>query len=508
LVFDVARHWSIVAAADSTAASAAARWAVLAGDAAAAAADIDEAIIRYEQADRLWGIGTREHATTLIRLGNALTALGNNAEADERFRAARHVAEGLGDVELFARAAIGLAATVRYGHSDPERITALERAIATLDPGDDVLRPTAAAMLKRQLGFDSSDDAWVRRQHAARIVADAVTADEPRRELLLSLGAARDSIVVDDPVVLGRLSRSIVEAGTSPRNLPVLANAWYGQAWSTLELADGPGWHEAVTAFTTIADELGLPYERALAATMATTTALIEGRYEDAEASSQHALKLGTEAGDPNASAVHLTGAVMRGLDLGQATAMIGLMDAMRDELADVPTFWGGFAITAAEAGAADLARELFATRTEAGFDRVRRDLEWLPVIGFFAYTCAKLDDTDYAPILYDLLAASPARAVRVGPLAGWWGPTDYHLGALCRVMGRLDEAESRLRAALDVTVRLDARPWQARTQLELARVLELAHGRGAGPTSSVLRASAAAIAADLGAVGLTTIRS
>ncbi len=166
LVFDIARHWSITAAADSTAAAAAARWAVLAGDAAAAAADIDEAILRYEQADRLWGIGTREHATTLIRLGNALTALGHDTQADERYRAARHVAEGLGDVELYAQAAIGLAATVRYGHSDPERISALERAIDTLDPGDGVLRPTAAAMLKRQLGFESSDDAWVRRQRA------------------------------------------------------------------------------------------------------------------------------------------------------------------------------------------------------------------------------------------------------------------------------------------------------------------------------------------------------
>ncbi len=197
----------------------------------------------------------------------------------------------------------------------------------TLDPGDGVLRPTAAAMLKRQPGLETSDDAWVRRQRAALIVIEAVTADAPHRELLPSLGSARDSIVVDDPVVLGRLSRSI-------------------------------------------ADKLGLLFERALAATMATTTTLIEGRYDDAEASSQQAVKFGTEAGDPNTSAVHLTGAVMRGLDLGHAAAMVELMDAMRDELAAVPTFWGGFAMTAAEAGATDLAREVFATHAHAGFDQ------------------------------------------------------------------------------------------------------------------------------------------
>ena len=92
------------------------------------------------------------------------------------------------------------------------------------------------------------------------------------------------------------------------------------QRWSkhsALELADGPAWGESVAAFATIADELRLPHELALAATMATTAALIEGRYADAEMLSQRALSLGTEVGDPNASAVHLTKAVLRGLPSG-----------------------------------------------------------------------------------------------------------------------------------------------------------------------------------------------
>lgn len=89
--------------------------------------------------------------------------------------------------------------------------------------------------------------------------------------------------MVDHPVVLGRVSRRIVIAASAPRNLAVLANGWYGAAWSALELADGPAWDESVAAFTTIADELRLPHESALAATMATTTALIEGNYADAE---------------------------------------------------------------------------------------------------------------------------------------------------------------------------------------------------------------------------------
>lgn len=504
VVFDVARHWALVAAVDVRAASSAARWALRAGDAAAAAADIDEAIVRYEQASVLWGDDRGARAVALVRLGRALSSLGRADDADEQFRAARLLAEAVGDAELFAEAAIGLAATVRYGHHDLERIDALERAIELLGPDEHVLRPTAAAMLKRQLGFESSEDSYRRRQIAARVVLDVLSGDDLQPALLLSLGAARDSIVVDDPVVLDRVSRQIVAAASSPRNLAVLANGWYGRAWAALELGDGVGWRESVAAFSGLADELRLPYELALAATMESTSALIAGRYARSEELSLRALALATESGDPNASAVHLTGTVMRGLDLGHAVAMLPLVESMRTQLAEVPTFMAGWAMTAAAAGAHDVARSLLHEQAAVGFDRVRRDLEWLPVIGFFCHACAGVGDVEVAPTLYDLLIANPARTVRVGPLAGWWGPTDHHLGALCRVMGRLDESQRRLRDALDVCDRLGARPWEARVRFELATVVELL-GDHDGEADR-LRAAGHRIADDLHAPGLRSL--
>ena len=504
-VFDIARHWGLVAEADRSAAPTAARWAVLAGDAAAAAADIDEAIARYEQAVGLWGAGSRDQASTLIRIGLALSSLGRSAEADERFRAARGLAESLGETELFARAAIGLAASVRYGHHDLERIDVLERAIELLPADQTVLRTVAAAMLKRQLGFESSEESYRRRQFAAELVLHVVDDDDLGRELLLSLGAARDSIVVDDPVVLHRLSRQIVESGSSPRNLAVLANGWYGCAWATLELGDGPGWELAVAAFGALAEELRLPYESALAATMASTSAQIAGRYAESEEHSARAFAFAIGGGDPNATAVQLTGAVLRGLDLGQAEVMLPLVESMRDELAEVPTFISGWAMTAALAGDASTARRLLHDQAAIGFDRIRRDLEWLPVVGFFCHACSATDDTELAPVLHELLEATTARALRIGPLAGWWGPIDYHLGALSRVMGRLDDAERRQRAALEMCRRLGARPWQARVQSELARVLGLAktgRRRNAAEVDRLL-ASSDEIATSLGAPGL-----
>jgi hypothetical protein len=88
---------------------------------------------------------------------------------------------------------------------------------------------------------------------------------------------------------------------------------------------------------------------------------------------------------------------------------------------------------------------------------------------------------------------------VRVGPLIGWWGPVDHHAGLLLRLLGRLDEAEDRLRRALELEVRMGARPFLARTRGALAEVLE----RRGSPETAELRAAAVAGARALGAAGI-----
>ncbi len=214
--YEIAHHWDRVAAADPTAAAQAAAWAQRAGDDAAAAADTDEAIEHYRRAVRWLSDTNRtaERGEAELRLGSALSARGSGEEADLHLRAALGVAEELGDRQMFARAAIALAGPVRYGHSDPDLVALLERSVDELGPDDEVLRTMAAAMLKRQLGFDPSQEAARRRRLAAEVVVDAVSRPELSDDLLLTLGTARDAIMVDDPIVLDRLSRKTVAAGT------------------------------------------------------------------------------------------------------------------------------------------------------------------------------------------------------------------------------------------------------------------------------------------------------
>jgi hypothetical protein len=133
------------------------------------------------------------------------------------------------------------------------------------------------------------------------------------------------------------------------------------------------------------------------------------------------------------------------------------------------------------------------------GFRDVADNVEGPAVITFFAHTSVLVGDQTSAADLYDLLARSPATAVRVGAMTGWWGPIDHHLGALSHLLGRLDEARSRLERALSVELDLEAAPFLARTKLELASVIDQLDGNRGAARTMALRDHAAAILTELG---------
>ncbi len=191
-IVNVARHWAFVAQVDPTARSVAARWSVLAGDAAAASAAVDEVIACFERALAMYDGPTAEHGDTLARLGAALTTSGKLVEGNERLRRALECAEFVGDASVFARATLGLAAGVRYGQSDPERIAELEAAIVKLGPKEMVLRPALLATLGRQLGFLDTPEADTRRKEVAALVVEAGSAPDVSDKLLISIGNLRD----------------------------------------------------------------------------------------------------------------------------------------------------------------------------------------------------------------------------------------------------------------------------------------------------------------------------
>ena len=93
--------------------------------------------------------------------------------------------------------------------------------------------------------------------------------------------------------------------------------------------------------------------------------------------------------------------------------------------------------------------------------------------MAFYAHACATIDHRQSAEALFGRLSITTAKAVRVGALTGWRGPVDHHLGALCRMLGRFDEAKTRLRRAIAIEEALGAAPFLERSRKELSRVIE-----------------------------------
>jgi Tetratricopeptide repeat len=94
------------------------------------------------------------------------------------------------------------------------------------------------------------------------------------------------------------------------------------------------------------------------------------------------------------------------------------------------------------------------------------------------------------------LLSRVRAGVVRVGPLIGWWGPVDHHLGSLAGLAGRYEEAEEHLRGALRLEERVGGRPFRARSLAALSQVGKRNDPDGALKLADDARSAAAATAA------------
>ena len=304
-VAELARHWAEVASVDKTASTTAAKWAVRAGDVALASAAPDEAIARYEEASSLWAVTTADHADALIRLGLALQYRGRADEGDERFRQANHLAVALGHAELQARAAIGLGRRYAYWETDDERTQVLEDALAALDQSEGLLRPTIMAMLVTHLiaGFNA-DEARHRDEMAAEVRAVA-TNPEIGGEVLLSLGRTRIYDSFEDPEQLAPTCERLARVAQKHSDLRVLAGARFAQALAALDRADMPQLRTRCDEYEEVVVRLDDPRERSQLSTARSTLAFIEGRYDDAAASSDQALDQARASGDFNADLVH-----------------------------------------------------------------------------------------------------------------------------------------------------------------------------------------------------------
>jgi transcriptional regulator with XRE-family HTH domain/tetratricopeptide (TPR) repeat protein len=465
---ELARHWAAVAEVDPAASVAAATWAVRAGDQALAAAAAEEAIARYEQAVTLWSVTSRGHVDSLVRLGIALHYRGRADDADERFKEAMALAVAIRDPVLQARAAVGFGRRYPYWETDTTRITALEAALVELPPDEMPLRTMLMGLLVTHLINGFRPDQASRRDALADELSSVLTAPDATTDVLLAVGQTRVYDCIEDPAALDGVADRLIAVAAAHNDLKVEATARFSKALAALDRGRMDVLRTSTERYADVSARLGDPRDQSQAATVRSTIAYIEGRYQDAAELSDEALELGRTSGDFNADLIHYAQGLLRAIDLGLAADVLPLLLAST-EFQVISSFDAGTALCAALAGDHDEAGARLTRLVETGFSGAPRGADFLTPTAFLADTSVLVGDPAAAEAVAAWFRRTRSTVVRVGPLAGWWGPVDHHLGCVAQLLGRSEEAETRLRHALEVERDMNARPFSARTLAYLA---------------------------------------
>jgi len=128
-----------------------------------------------------------------------------------------------------------------------------------------------------------------------------------------------------------------------------------------------------------------------------------------------------------------------------------------------------------AELGGEEEARAIIDDLLARDLEVEYRDHEWAFSMALLANPCASVADERAAARLYSLLLPF-AHVYAMAPVEGVFGAVARGLGVLATALGRYDDAERHLLAAIDLERRMGGRPWLAHGQHDLAAML-LARG-------------------------------
>lgn len=449
-------------AAGSDFADEALRFSVLAGEDASARLGHEDAVRHYQNAVQSRGVAPPD-ADLLLPLALAQDKAGDDAGARVTYRRIAELARATSDCALLAAAAVGMHSLgARAGGATGEVLALLTEAAASTsdDPDVSVASPAGAELRSRLLAalarhYRHSASAGL--DPAAVLAADealelARTTGDPatlavallaRHDVAWQPGSARERL---------ELASTMTDLAYDAADPELQAEATLLRAAALIELGDPAGRAE-LTAYTTLAENLGHARGRWGCLSRRATLAELAGRIDEATALAEEALELGVAIGIPDALGCHAT---LR----GSLAALGAAMPSLDKLLPDADPMWPFFPLLRAwsdvYAGELDRARAAmqgFAARDLAG----RHDLEMLAAA---AVVCAEVGTVDQQRWLYDQLEPLAGLHVVVGGCAAYHGAVDDHLGRLAAALGWPDRAARHFSAAMEQHDQLGTPAW------------------------------------------------
>jgi len=500
-VTELAHHW--LAAARPADATKALFYARRAGDAALAAFAPLDAVRWFTQALELQARYTqkddREHCALLTALGTAQRRAGLPEHRDT-LREAGRIAQRLADRDLLIELALSRDAGFDdYTEVDPDRLAVLEAALAAVGPEDSAVRARLLACLAEET--DPRDAK--RRSELACEAIDMARRTGDDATLLDVLVVAFTPLMLPD-MLDRRLQETSVALALAERSgdVPGRFQAVYSRGWAVMDTGDLDMFDACLTELETIAARTGVPYHWWQIFLVRSWRHLLAGRTTEAEAVSNALLDLGTRIGHPNAGAVYGAQFLQRNQQQGR---LAELVDVAAQGLAENPslTAWRMTLMNIyCDLGRYEDCASLFDIGYAANFNDIPFNILWIQAVCEYADCAADMGRTDAAPRLYELLLPYASRFVFFS--AKDYGAAARPLGRLATLLGRYDDAETHLRAALAMHERLQAPYWIARTQLDLAELCVARQGATDTATARELIAQAQRAVDQYGYAGLT----
>jgi tetratricopeptide (TPR) repeat protein len=158
-----------------------------------------------------------------------------------------------------------------------------------------------------------------------------------------------------------------------------------------------------------------------------------------------------------------------------------------------------GLALIYSDLGLRRECREAFELMAADDFAGLPQDSLWVTCVAYLAEVCVFLEDADRAVTLYRLLSPYDGRVLVVGSAVACYGAVSRHLGLLAMAMSDWEAAERHFEDALELNIRLGARPWLAHTQHQYAAMLMSRGQAGDSDQAMVLLDEALTTARELG---------
>jgi tetratricopeptide (TPR) repeat protein len=409
----------------------------------------------------------RDRRELLVAQGHAHDRAGERDAARASFAEAAALARAAGDAALLSRASLGFAGlAVVVASPDPELMRLLEEALEAIPAAELGTRARLRARLAVECyyadpaGAESLSEQAVSDAHASGDPGALAAALNARRVALWRPAHTRSRLDVVDEMIVAAEAAGDRESVLQARNWRVV---------DLLELGRMDELRREIDGYARLADEVGLPHYRWYVPLWRASLAILAGRWDESSALTARAEALGRRAADPNAP---LHARVQHDVWLGaqfRASEVDREWSLRQAASAPKPEPWlAVVAYVDARGGRHDRARELLERLTAAG---VVMDVNWLQAC-LLADAAADVGDPAAAAFLHDRLEPYADLFAVVARGAGRYSSTELYLGRLAATVGRLEEAEARLRRAVAANEKAGSPTFAAISVLRLGGVL------------------------------------